>query len=1403
MNREISLAGRVEKDGQIMKKLETEEEELIPQDSEIVQKFVKNLKKLNNQKKEETDNIIDQLGNKNEMIKQNFEEELKQLKAELDELTKMMDDVRKNIARPELELEAIFSHTKQKETKEEVDNIQKLIEEGNFINLKSEILKKSKQTIEGAALNDKIAEEDINCACITSDCKYLFVATTKKILRITLEDDSKKVISTNSEDEIITMAYNDDKKHLYAISKQGNALIWKSETDKTSKIELKTKMLIAVISSSENRVISVNPEKKCVEIWDLDQKKLLKTIDNKGFPDISSLTATQDNQVIIWGTKDSLIKIWNFETQELEHCIDDAHAGEITALRVSKDNKLLYSGCVNGTINVWNLAKKKKIHSFQNAHERSIQGLENSNDGKFLFSASLDCTLKVWDVEAKIFLHKFENVDGNAKKLGQEAKKKELYSLILTEDNRYVIAAGEEGSLLLVNIGIRRETCIYKDAHKEAVIKDLKVTNDGRYAVSVANDNTVKLCSIFEKEEPIDVECNDEVSSIALSRGDKNNLIAIACDKKVIFWDLDERKMLQGFDKKHTQAITTMMFTKDGSKLLTCSNKGSFWTHRVESSSSISAYDSEMKNQDELCILAIDITSDDKVLISGSTNQSIDVWSLDKGEITSSIKNAHNGAIWSLKISHDDKTIVSGSTDGKIKAWNLETKSLAYIFHTSHLSSIKSLSISANSTLVMSSDSNSYLEVHNLQTRQRVYAHNELKGNMNSITAIAPGDDKRFIFSSNKGIHQFPNLFNNFGVQYSDDCSQFSIFRAMPLTSFLNSSDLEHRRNLIRSYPNLKVQPIGWNWFHIAAIFAPEKEIVQECIENNIPFTLDLLNKTPLHYLVPNERITNKKVTNKGNEENEENKENTVKEKAINRKMTTDWKRIFTNEENEKGTNSNVLACITLILTSFNKIIEGYQRQSELMGTLSDLLPFVIKLDDVCILNFLQHYVRIPEFPSGKTVDVFGRPKQGEISFATAKSMTCEPELVRSMVIPNQEGRMSIKVLPLKWDFSASSPYAKALILSLLNVTKQDIFEDEMITVLIRYLWKSTKQLYYFLVALFSLQAVLISVYAGLRESNLGLEIAIMVLAGFFLIYEAIEFILSPKKDYLSSLWNYCDIISNALVPTTLIFSWSGAEEDAKNWLFSFMLLFTYIKWVSYFRVFEQTRKLIQMIIQIIIDIKSFAFILALVVFGLSLIFSQFDRETTYPTHLFNSYRLLYSDFDLDNFSSPAMIFYFVIVIAFVAIVLLNMLITIMGQTFGAMEEKSVLVTSLDLLQLIKECRLMSRILSSMQSRKMNIGPESVEKSPHYLFYAEKLTEKKIDETKSFEILEDRVQALTKEVADLKLMLQPAESLSEGKSEDQQTLAGEIADLKATQQTLIEGFADLKTILLQFAKSNY
>ena len=172
---------------------------------------------------------------------------------------------------------------------------------------------------------------------------------------------------------------------------------------------------------------------------------------------------------------------------------------------------------------------------------------------------------------------------------------------------------------------------------------------------------------------------------------------------------------------------------------------------------------------------------------------------------------------------------------------------------------------------------------------------------------------------------------------------------------------------------------------------------------------------------------------------------------------------------------------------------------------------------------------------------------------------------------------------------------------------------------------------------------------------------------------------------YLTSFINYFDLISLGLNMAYLVGNINELDPEINRIISSLAVLVMWLKFLFYLRLFAPYAALIRMVVEICKDISVFAvlFILAVVGFGnayyiLSLNMPTDNRKEMAGTNFFQaliySYRNGLGDFNTNHFNetdiSILLWFIFVSQTVLIQIVLLNLLIAIMGDTFNKVTEK-------------------------------------------------------------------------------------------------------------------------------------
>ena len=157
-----------------------------------------------------------------------------------------------------------------------------------------------------------------------------------------------------------------------------------------------------------------------------------------------------------------------------------------------------------------------------------------------------------------------------------------------------------------------------------------------------------------------------------------------------------------------------------------------------------------------------------------------------------------------------------------------------------------------------------------------------------------------------------------------------------------------------------------------------------------------------------------------------------------------------------------------------------------------------------------------------------------------------------------------------------------------------------------------------------------------------------------------------------------------------------------------------------------------------------------MILFGFTIIFMQFDLDDTpvssFGKYMLITYRLTFSDFEVDDFDSGQS-FFMVIITILLSVILFNMLVAIMTDSFEKVQENAIISESRERLFLITEAIAVKKLVIKLCRRRKRLNPEYevIEPERRYLFVAE---EAGVDEdaNKDNKEWEGRLQVIKKSI---------------------------------------------------------
>ena len=145
------------------------------------------------------------------------------------------------------------------------------------------------------------------------------------------------------------------------------------------------------------------------------------------------------------------------------------------------------------------------------------------------------------------------------------------------------------------------------------------------------------------------------------------------------------------------------------------------------------------------------------------------------------------------------------------------------------------------------------------------------------------------------------------------------------------------------------------------------------------------------------------------------------------------------------------------------------------------------------------------------------------------------------------------------------------------------------------------------------------------------------------------------------------------------------------------------------------TGKIVRMIVEIIKDLRSFFLVVAFLLMGFTLIFYQYE-QTTIGESMLETYLLMYAQFEVTDHGF-GQIFFFVIATLLLSVILLNMIIAVMNDTFNNVHESHDLTDGKEKVLLILECIVMRIFFRKFRLRRNRQNDKDCH--PKYLYFIE------------------------------------------------------------------------------------
>ncbi len=376
------------------------------------------------------------------------------------------------------------------------------------------------------------------------EAKNLYISDTENISAITFSADGQKIIFGTYD---------------------GNIQVWNASNGALERsVALSDQEIIGLATQPAGTLVASASEDGIVTLWDVTTWQATGRIEE--FWGYHSIQVSQDGKIAA-RSNPGTVKVWEGSSGSLisEFTIP---FGWIFSIALSPNGKFIAAGscgdtyeyrCPYGAIYLWDIQTQELIHTMY-GHDGEIQEIIFSNDSKTIFSIGYgdDNLIKLWDVASGQLIKDFKD---NFPQL----------IVMSPSGNAFAVAIIEGVQIRVYPSGDTIQTVTVKPNWS----KSIAFSPDGKFLAIDSQDggilgvNATTGARLFQLKYPFTFKPSPyppEVTDLKFLQ-DGNGLVASYSTGEVIFWNIQEKKLVYYFNPSDTPSYLAL--SPDGMHLLT------------------------------------------------------------------------------------------------------------------------------------------------------------------------------------------------------------------------------------------------------------------------------------------------------------------------------------------------------------------------------------------------------------------------------------------------------------------------------------------------------------------------------------------------------------------------------------------------------------------------------------------------------------------------------------------------------------------------------------------------------------------------------------------------------------------------------------------------------------------
>jgi WD40 repeat protein len=1041
-----------------------------------------------------------------------------------------------------------------------------------------------------------------------------------------------------------------------AVLLQGALLLCRAETlEEVKSMRFGRFPMMAAAISSDSKYLAYGGFTASVTLYDIEAEESVGDMrGHTGF--IMSLVFSKSH--VISGAQDGKVVYWNLESRESDLEVD-VQDGYVTALAVDSENKYLFTGSSDSPIKIWRY-NTNTLEGTLKGHGDRVIHLQLSSKNETLVSSSYDRTFKVWNISEQCCLFTSNCHD------------EWVTAVAFTPDESILVASSRDKSLSVWNTA---DWTLNDKLHLHQGMVAGLVCIDGKF-VTASEDRTMKAISFNSSVENRifkDRIISYRISDIFINEN-SFDVISAGTDGPI-------KKEEGNNDWEETdiwneeQGIVSMKVLKDADTFILGLMEGALAKWNMSDSKR-----EAVENAHDGRIVSVDVHEEKQLIVTSSDDNSVKIWNLASLQLITSY--THDDKLISAVFSSSGDKVVSRGYDAKILIYDIPSNSVLTQIPTLPTARYpETLAVSPFDQIIFSEGDPGLIHIYNLQGSLIT----TLQSHVAPIVGLCLTSDGKYLYSLGKDKsekddyvirgHYVDNLkvwsldemvlLLQYTVRY-DPKGLYISQNDKYVAVFSQTSEIEiFKHELGKEDKEMKFYPSDNSFIFANKLMklldGKEFEYSSEYKDHLIlPYKINL----PILYTLANDSLQLKNSLRDGAKLLKTSDGDTALSLAIKKRLRE---------------------CADITLRQVGKVTVTVQ--PHVFELIEDLLP---TLNELKLPGLSTFYINGYETVTSSSLPKYGILKsEAPVNIISAtKQIHFENFAEKSAGLDNNEEALAFRVLRFRHNFLAGSQDSIDFLRSLLELDDIELFGSPAITSIILHKWNKIKHLQAIQALIYLAFLVTFSMHPYYLHDSGVVMLVVLGLNTIFYLYEIFQ-LTGAGIEYFYDFWNCIDMIRivHIFIYEAYYFFIYPTDYYAKDHIF-FITILTWIRALAYFRIFDTTRYLIKMIMEILKDMVPFLVILLFSTIGFAYLLLVL-RVDTNPDQTFSdafilSYRAAYGDWDLEGFQLSEWIWFF-IVSAMNPLIMLNMLIAIMGDTYDRVQEMQQVADMKELCSMIFE----------------------------------------------------------------------------------------------------------------------